>query len=191
VSGSGICWAICKSAPHADNHANIPPLCFLQAGCPSWRPAVLKELTMQLLNHSNCVQFLKFPSHILVLLWDRYCTMCTNFNKMKTLAQVTVVSSCNYSGRLLLLHCKWLHLNIRSLTYCNLWHMVNWYVVKPVFSTFCTSMHSHNFTVYFLYGHHTYVAYFKCVLTTTSTQSIHNVANADIGSPAFYGHCQM
>ena len=35
VSGSGICWAICKSAPHADNHANIPPLCFLQAGCPS------------------------------------------------------------------------------------------------------------------------------------------------------------
>ena len=39
VSGSGICWAICKSAPHADNHANIPPLCFfLQVGCPSWRP---------------------------------------------------------------------------------------------------------------------------------------------------------
>jgi len=36
--GSGICWAICKSAPHADNHANIPPLFFLQAGCPSWRP---------------------------------------------------------------------------------------------------------------------------------------------------------
>jgi len=26
VSGSGICLAICKSAPHADNHANIPPL---------------------------------------------------------------------------------------------------------------------------------------------------------------------
>ena len=28
VSGSGICWALCKSAPHADNHANIPPLFF-------------------------------------------------------------------------------------------------------------------------------------------------------------------
>jgi len=26
VSGSGICWAICKSAPQPDNHANIPPL---------------------------------------------------------------------------------------------------------------------------------------------------------------------
>ena len=38
VSGSGIYWAICKSAPHADNHANIPPLSFLQAGCSSWRP---------------------------------------------------------------------------------------------------------------------------------------------------------
>jgi len=40
VSGSGICWAICKSAPLKipDNHANIPPLSFLQAGCPSCRP---------------------------------------------------------------------------------------------------------------------------------------------------------
>ena len=26
VSASGICWAICKSAPHADNHDVIPPL---------------------------------------------------------------------------------------------------------------------------------------------------------------------
>jgi len=41
VSGSGICWAICKSAPHADNHANIPPLSFLQAGCPSWSCGIL------------------------------------------------------------------------------------------------------------------------------------------------------
>ena len=32
VSGSGICWAICKSAPHADNHANIPPLSFFFTG---------------------------------------------------------------------------------------------------------------------------------------------------------------
>ena len=41
VSGSGICWAICKSAPlHLvpDNHTNIPPLSFLQAGYPSCRP---------------------------------------------------------------------------------------------------------------------------------------------------------
>jgi len=40
MSGSGISWAICKSAPHplTDNHASIPPLSFLQAGCPSCRP---------------------------------------------------------------------------------------------------------------------------------------------------------
>ena len=41
ASGSGISWAICKSAPHSrqiDNHASTPPLSFLQAGCPSCRP---------------------------------------------------------------------------------------------------------------------------------------------------------
>ena len=37
VSGSGIRWAICKSASHS-NHASTPPLVFLQAGCPSCRP---------------------------------------------------------------------------------------------------------------------------------------------------------
>ena len=37
VSASGICWAICKSAPHADNHANIPPLCFF------YRPDALPD----------------------------------------------------------------------------------------------------------------------------------------------------
>jgi len=39
VSGSGISWAICKSAPRCrDNHASTPPLSFLLAGCPSCRP---------------------------------------------------------------------------------------------------------------------------------------------------------
>ena len=41
VSGSGISWDICKSACtllQTDNHASTPPLCFLQAGCPSCRP---------------------------------------------------------------------------------------------------------------------------------------------------------
>ena len=37
VSGSGIGWAICKSAI-TDNHASTLPLSFLQAGCPSCRP---------------------------------------------------------------------------------------------------------------------------------------------------------
>ena len=38
VSGSGICWAICSLHLIPDNHAKIPPLSFLQAGCPSCRP---------------------------------------------------------------------------------------------------------------------------------------------------------
>jgi len=40
VSGSGISWAICKSAPRSqtDNHVSTSLLSFLQAGCPSCRP---------------------------------------------------------------------------------------------------------------------------------------------------------
>ena len=38
VSGSGISWAICKSAPHSRQHASTPPLSFLQARCPSCHP---------------------------------------------------------------------------------------------------------------------------------------------------------
>ena len=40
VSGSGISWARCKSAPCSRQitHASTPPLSFLQAGCPSCRP---------------------------------------------------------------------------------------------------------------------------------------------------------
>jgi len=35
VSGSGISWSICKSAP---DHTSTPTLSFLQAGCPSCHP---------------------------------------------------------------------------------------------------------------------------------------------------------
>ena len=48
VSGSGIRWAICKSATslQTDNHASIPPLSFLQARCPSCHPTnSVKALT--------------------------------------------------------------------------------------------------------------------------------------------------
>jgi len=54
VSGNGIIWAVCKSAPWPRhiNHANIPPLSFLQAGCPSCCPTnsikALKAITFVL-----------------------------------------------------------------------------------------------------------------------------------------------
>ena len=41
MSGSGISWVICKSAPRSrqiTTPAPHPPLSFLQAGCPSCRP---------------------------------------------------------------------------------------------------------------------------------------------------------
>ena len=38
VSGSGISWAICKSAPCSRQPHHHPTLSFLQAGCPSCRP---------------------------------------------------------------------------------------------------------------------------------------------------------
>ena len=40
VNGSGISWAICKSAPHPryNSHTSIPPLYFLLARCPSCHP---------------------------------------------------------------------------------------------------------------------------------------------------------
>ena len=38
VSGSGICWAICKSAPHPRQPRQHPTTQLLQAGCPSCHP---------------------------------------------------------------------------------------------------------------------------------------------------------
>jgi len=50
VSGSGICWAICKYASRSRQPRQHPTAQFLQAGCPSWRPTnsvkALKETTV-------------------------------------------------------------------------------------------------------------------------------------------------
>jgi len=64
VSGSGICWAICKSAPHPTQPRQHPTTQFLQAGCPSCRPTnsvkALKEqiqcipsCSIRLFEHTN------------------------------------------------------------------------------------------------------------------------------------------
>ena len=52
VYGSGISWAICKSAPRPrpNNHAITPPLSFLQAGCPSaTQPTASKHLLARIM----------------------------------------------------------------------------------------------------------------------------------------------
>jgi len=38
VSGSGISWAICKSAPRSRQPRQHPTTQLIQAGCPSWHP---------------------------------------------------------------------------------------------------------------------------------------------------------
>jgi len=55
VSGSGISWAMCKSAPHlTHNHASTPPFSFLQAGCSSCCPtSSVKALKANKLNLIN------------------------------------------------------------------------------------------------------------------------------------------
>jgi len=38
VSGRGISWGISCTLLQTDNHASTPPLCLLQAECPSCHP---------------------------------------------------------------------------------------------------------------------------------------------------------
>jgi len=67
LSGSGISWAICKSAPHSRqitmpaSHHSV----FLQAGCPSCRPTnsikALKALSCEKLNVAPIMLAFEYP----------------------------------------------------------------------------------------------------------------------------------
>jgi len=56
VSGSGIHWDICKSAPNSRQITMPVPhhSCFLQAGCPSCRPTNSVNALMPALLHHYC-----------------------------------------------------------------------------------------------------------------------------------------
>jgi len=73
VSGSGISYAICKSAPWPRyKHTSIPPLSFVQAGCPATRPTGSKHWRL------SC----KFPM-LLTINWSMPVTKlfaCTLFH---------------------------------------------------------------------------------------------------------------
>ena len=64
MSGNGISWAICKSAPRSKQITMPPPHCsvFLQAGCPSCRP-------------TNSVKALKAKSNLLLHVLLNHCKL--------------------------------------------------------------------------------------------------------------------
>ena len=68
VSGSGITWAMCKSAPRF--RQTTTPLCFLQAGCPSCRPTnsikALKECILNCQWNLNCKRVLHCSTNLLI-----------------------------------------------------------------------------------------------------------------------------
>jgi len=71
VSGSGICWAICKFAPHPRQPCKHPTPQFLQAGCPSCRPTnSVKALIMNYIILPSFFKKLKklFSMHMTLLL---------------------------------------------------------------------------------------------------------------------------
>ena len=71
VSGSGISWAICKSAPRSRQITTPEPhrSVFLQAGCPSCRPTnSVKALRPNL----NVTEFKFNPFYVLLLLLNAF-----------------------------------------------------------------------------------------------------------------------
>jgi len=103
VSGSVICWAICKSAPQIpDNHANIPPLSFFTGRMPFLSPNQQCQSTegtkwsniwyMNKLLKYNCIELCEYllPCDILqctfsfvsVLTW--YCNCPLNCHTWQT-----------------------------------------------------------------------------------------------------------
>ena len=83
VSGSGISWAVCKSAPRCRQITTPAPhhSVFLQAGCPSCRPTnsvkALKALFCCLYSWCNTHVIAQLASHrilpyVAMLLWDSW-----------------------------------------------------------------------------------------------------------------------
>jgi len=94
VSGSGVSWAICKSAPllQTDNHASTSPLSFLQAGCPSCRPAnSVKALKAKQCKEYQYLHNINTQHKFLSTVQIRHCTkqqFGVNSNRLMQLVKV-------------------------------------------------------------------------------------------------------
>ena len=93
VSGSGISWAICKSAPRSRQITTSAPhhSVFLQAGCPSCRPTnsvkALKALLGQTMQywHINWIRT-RIPTRI----WTLTLTLTLNLTLILTLTSTRI-----------------------------------------------------------------------------------------------------
>ena len=101
VSGSGISWAVCKSAPRSRQITTPAPhhSVFLQAGCPSCRPTVSKHWRqVDLYNGRKMV-----VAVIVSLLGSHKCTK--QWSRSRTITECSIL----YCSKTDLLIRKWKH----------------------------------------------------------------------------------
>jgi len=117
VSGSGICWAICKSAPHADNHANIPPLIFFTGRMPFLTPNQQRQSTEVTSHQTPKIKHV----HVLVLIWEQLQMPMTT----PTMPDATVQPF------------GW-HTTNKTMLNCHIWSCTMEIVIYRLISTLCT-----------------------------------------------------
>ena len=85
MSGSGISWAICKSAPHSrhDNHVNTPPLVFYRPDAlPAAQPTASKHWRQKALNVLYVILYKSgILYHIFIDTCLYYCVLVTRIFK--------------------------------------------------------------------------------------------------------------
>jgi len=81
---------VCTSL-QTDNHARTPPLCFLQAGCPSCRPTYSAKALKAIHNYNKIDTIIHFEGFMQFFLMTNGITFQISGNAV----MVTIISSCN------------------------------------------------------------------------------------------------
>jgi len=97
VSGSGISWAICKSAPYSrvqtDNHTSTPPLCFYKPDAlPVAEPTASKHWRQDYSQNGQKCWILQQTDHILVR--KQMYTIYKKYRKCAQLPASTAFCNC-------------------------------------------------------------------------------------------------
>ena len=134
MSGSGISWAICKSAPRCRQITMPVPHSFLQAGCPSCRPTnsvkALKALVSRCQKDKTNLTYLQLAFSTLMLLagWQEGHLACEKLSG-GVLARLSVwseVQTCIWPSWC---HCHSLRLtSVKSRLVLPFWYRLTWVV---------------------------------------------------------------